>query len=215
MEKIKIAIADDHSLFASSLASLLNSVENMEVTIVASDGKELLEEVEKTGLPDVIILDVEMPVLDGFKTASKLISMYPSARIIALSMHKERSFIAKMINNGVSGYLLKNAKPEEVIEAINSVYDGGLPFNKEAVSVMKSTCRKSVEQVPLEESFTKREIEIIKYISYEYTNQEIADKLLISKSTVETHKKNIITKLNVKNAIGIALYAVSRGLVDV
>ncbi len=215
MEKIKIAIADDHSLFASTLAGLLNSVENMEVVIVASDGKELLEEVEKTGLPDVIILDVEMPVMDGFKTASRLVSRYPSARIIALSMHKERSFIAKMINNGVSGYLLKNAKPEEVIEAINSVYDGGLPFNKEAVSVMKSTCRKSVEQLPLEESFTRREIEIIKYISYEYTNQEIADKLLISKSTVETHKKNIITKLNVRNSIGIALYAVSRGLVDV
>ena len=158
--KINIAIADDHVLFAQGVANLINSVKGMQVVLIANNGLELLQGLEKIEKPDVVLMDIEMPVMDGFQTTTELMKNYPSCKIIALSMHKEESFISQMILSGVCGYLLKNAQPEEVIAAIKNVVDGGLAFNNEAVHVMKHLIVTNMRPSLTRTDFTDRELQI-------------------------------------------------------
>lgn len=212
---IKIGIADDHSIFLDSLSNLLNSVSNFKVTITANNGQELLDSCRDNGVPNVILLDLSMPIMDGFETCKELNNQYADCKVIALTMHKEKSYIARMIRNGVSGYLLKDAQVEEVIDAINKAANGGLPFNNEAIDVMRNIYKDNDGKIASINDFSSRELEIIDCVCREYTNPEIAQNLFISESTVANHKKSIFKKMKVKNTIGMAVYAVMHGLVDI
>jgi DNA-binding NarL/FixJ family response regulator len=210
--KIKIAIADDHVLFAKGVANLINSVKDMQVVLIANNGLELLKGIEQVGQPDVVLMDIEMPVMDGYQTTAELLKVYPSCKIIALSMHKEESFISQMILSGVCGYLLKNAQPEDVISAIKSVVDGGLAFNNDAISVMKCLIVNNLKPSLTRADFSERELQILELVCQEKTNQEIGNCMLISKSLVESYKQKMIKKMQVKNSVGMAIYAVQYNL---
>jgi DNA-binding NarL/FixJ family response regulator len=210
---LKIAIADDHALFAKGIANLLETVKGFSVISVSSNGQELLNSIQHTGLPDVILLDIDMPVLDGFGAMDELTRFYGPVKVIALSMYKDFGYISKMILAGVSGYLLKNVQPEALIDAVQSVADGGLAFNQEAVSVMQNMVFEEQKSTPSRKDFSIREIEIIELICREMSASEIADKLFLSKNTVENYKKALFTKMNVTSTVGIAVFAIRNRII--
>jgi DNA-binding NarL/FixJ family response regulator len=212
-KEIKIAIADDHVLFGQGLASLIDSVEGMRVVHIAENGLELLKGIKAKGMPDVILLDIEMPVMDGFQTLKELLKINPSVRVIAFSMHKEYSFISKMILSGTCGYLIKNAQPEEVINAIKTVADGGLSFNQEATAVMMNMIYTKDKTKLSRIDFTERELEIIELLCKEKSTTEIAEILCVSRSTVEFHKHSIFEKMETKSLVGMAVYAIQNKII--
>lgn len=196
MDKIKIAIVDDHQLFRDGIYSLLSSNEHFAVIISADNGLAFFQELAKDNLPDVILLDLTMPEMDGFEVLKKLRKDYKTIKAIALSMHDDGNYIMKCARSGAYGYLLKNTDPEELVEAINQVYAGKKYFNK-AIS------DRMINIMAIEGSTTKklsaRETEILSLISKGHTTKEIASQLYLSTRTVETHRVNMMKKLAVKN----------------
>lgn len=194
---IKIAIADDHQLFREGIVSLLTKNDDFEVIHSAGNGRELVDFLESNELPSVILLDLSMPELDGFEVLKIVKSKYPSIKVIALSMHDDGNYIVKCVRGGAYGYLLKNADEEELLAAIDSVLKGKKYFNQ-AIS------EKMITNMALEGKQTKKlsakEMEILERISNGATTKEIADELFISTRTVETHRANMMKKLNVKNS---------------
>lgn len=212
---ISVSIADDHTLFAEGLANMLGTMPDILIKSVSSNGVELLNSCEADGLADVVLLDIGMPVMDGFQTITELIRRYPEAKVIVISMFRDFGYISRMILAGASGYLLKNARPNELAEAVRSVADGGLAFNQEAVSVMKSMVSTDGKNNFGIVEFSERELEIIDMICKEKSSTDIAGHLHITRSAVEAHKRNIFQKINVNSAVGIAVYAVKNRIVGV
>ncbi|PLX06846.1 MAG: DNA-binding response regulator [Marinilabiliales bacterium] len=154
-----------------------------------------------------------MPVMDGFETLEHIQDKYPEVKVITLSMYNEYSFIKKMLVLGVSGYLLKNANPGEVINAIKSVADDGLAYNQEAMLVMRNLISKNEKPLPLEYDFTERELDIIKLVCEEKTSAEIADTLFLSKSSIDATKRDICQKMGVKTSVGMVAYAIRHNII--
>lgn len=212
---IKIAIADDHVLFRKGLISLLKEYESFNVSFEASNGSELLEKL-KSKKADVILLDLEMPDMNGFETVPALTKKHPDIKIIALTMHSENGIVHHLLNDGIHGFLSKNCSIDSIAEAIHSVVETGYYFNdhvskemiKDLISAKKM--KPNLKRVTLSE----REIEVIKLICKEYTNKEIADKLFISVRTVDNHRENILRKINAKNIIGVVMYAIRNKIVE-
>lgn len=193
---IKVAIADDHQLFREGIASLLSSNEDFSVVASASNGLELIQLIENGESPHVILLDLSMPVLDGFEVLKIVKSKYSNIKCIALSMHDDGNYIVKCVKGGAYGYLLKNADEEELTLAIKTVVNGKKYFNKEI-------SEKMINNMSLEGTETKKlsskEEEILGHIAEGATTKEIAELLFISTRTVETHRANMMKKLDVKN----------------
>lgn len=212
---IKIALADDHSLFRKGLISLLKEYKSFNILFEASNGAELLEKL-KTKTPDVILLDLEMPGMSGFETVPSLKKKYPGIKVIALTLHNENGIVLHLLNEGIHGFLSKNCGVDAIVDAIESVMEAGYYFNdhisKEMIKDLVSSkkIKPNFQQVVLSE----REIEIIKLICKEYTNKEIADKLFISVRTVDNHRENILRKINAKNIIGVVMYAIKNKIVE-
>ncbi len=215
MNKIRILIADDHEIFRDGIRALLEKEKNIEVIGDAANGSEVINFLENNEV-DVILMDIDMGNINGIDATFNLKKKYPEVNVLALSMYGEYNYILKMIEAGANGYILKNAGKEEMLTAINSVAAGGSYFSREVSmrlfeninKLQKSTANKS--EIPL----TNREIEILKLIAQEYSNAEIADKLFISIRTVDTHRRNLIEKLGVKNTAGLVKYAMKKGLID-
>jgi DNA-binding NarL/FixJ family response regulator len=217
---IQVYIADDHHLFIAGVKALFSEVPELELAGDAENGRALLDLLTLKKV-DVILMDINMPVMSGVETTKKIKELYPEIKILALTMFDDTLHINEMINAGASGYLLKNAGKEELVTAIKKVYAGEKyvsnevsvklierMFNKEQekTSTVASNTRKS--------ELTKREIEIIKLIAQEMTNAEIAAKLNNSPMTIITHRKNLLRKLGVKNTAGLIKYAMQNGLVE-
>ncbi len=196
MDKIKIAIVDDHQLFRDGIYSLLSLNEHFAVILSANNGRSFFEQLAKDNLPDVILLDLTMPEMDGFEVLKRLRKDYKTIKTIALSMHDDGNYIMKCARSGAYGYLLKNTDPDELVAAINQVYAGKKYFNK-AIS------DRMINIMAIEGSTTKklsaRETEILNLIAKGHTTKEIASQLYISTRTVETHRVNMMKKLSVKN----------------
>ena len=209
---IRIAIADDHLLIINGLESMLKKNKDYKFVFAATNGTELLEKLEENR-PDILLLDIQIPGMNGIDLCAIIRKQYPLVKIIALTNHEETHFVKQMMRNGASGYLLKNTDSANLSKAIERVYmneqfiDSSL--EKAMLDEMLLGKRKSAGGVVL----TKREVEILGLIANEHSNQEIADKLFISLRTVETHRLNINQKLNVKNAAGLVKEAFSRGLI--
>lgn len=216
--KIRVAVVDDHVLFATGMANLLDSVEDMSVVATAGDGKELLEKLKilkrTDELPDVILMDIQMPVMDGFQACVEVKDRFSSCKVVILSMHQESSYIYQAVISGADGFLLKNAQPEEVINAIRSVEGDGQAFNKEAVLVMKNVIADPVKAVLTRKDFSENELKILNYVCREKTNKEIADKMNLSVSSVENYKQKMIKRMGVKTSVGLAIYAIQNKIVD-
>ncbi|MGE0567081.1 MAG: response regulator [Bacteroidia bacterium] len=217
MHRIKIAVVDDHKLFRDGMKALLKDYEDLHVVFEASNGKELFDELLKRKRPlDIIILDVEMPVMDGFEVLKKLKTCYPEIMPLVVTMHNEDHLIFELVELGAKGLLLKSADIEQVVDAIYNLKAGELYFNDEiSQRVIKKLVKKEhIKRSPFNPLLSEREKMIILLICEQCTNKEIGDRLFISERTVETHKRNIFEKTKSKNSAGVVLYAVRTGLIE-
>ncbi|EPR66015.1 response regulator [Cyclobacterium qasimii] len=196
MDKFKIAIVDDHQLFRDGIHSLLSKQDNFEVVISSENGKDFFKKLKKGILPELLLLDLTMPEMNGFEVLLKLKKKYPRIKAIAISMHDDGNYIMQSIRGGAYGYLLKNADEEELLLAIDTVLKGNKYFNQEISQRMINIM--SLEGVS-PKKLSPKEMEILKLIADGQTTKEIAQKLFISTRTVETHRNNMMKKLEVKN----------------
>lgn len=218
MEALRILLVDDHPMIRVGIKSLLEDDKRIVTIDEATDGDDCLELLEKNSY-DVIIMDIKMPKKTGIDTTKEIVKKYPNAKVLALSMHDEQDYIVKMLQAGAKGYLLKNSSKEELLKAVETVSNGENYFSSDVSSIMLSkyiykefpSAKKDYKS---DIQLTKRETEIIKMISEELTNAEIADKLGISVRTVDTHRRNLLQKLDVKNTAGLVRYALQNGLLD-
>ena len=212
---IKIIIADDHQLFIDGIKSILKSIRNMEIIGEVNNGNLLLELLEQQQC-DVILMDINMPEMNGIDATKLIKSKFPEIRILMLTMYSSRDYIEKLLRVGADGYILKNTGKEELQEAIETVYKGESFFSKEVTErIMEGLQKKkTAEKNAYVVEITEREIDVLKLIVQEFTTTEIAEKLFISTHTVETHRKNLISKLNVRNIAGLVKYAMQHGLVE-
>lgn len=210
MTKIRLLIADDHKIMLEGIVSLLQSENTFEVAATAANGYEVMELVNKNEF-DVCLLDINMPGLDGMEAAKLLKATKPDIKIIMLTTYNDKEIISELIHIGVSGYLLKNSDKSELVEAIKKVMMGRYYFSAEVEEIiMKGVGEKKNTEVIV---LTEREIEIVKLLGREYTNEKIASELHISYRTVETHRKNIMQKTKSHNLAGLLKHAYSKGLI--
>jgi DNA-binding NarL/FixJ family response regulator len=212
---IKVAVVDDHSLFRAGLVSLLKDYEELRVVIEAADGTELLEKMKRTP-PHVVLLDIEMPGMNGIETTERLREKFPSTRIIVITMHNEDEYIFELISKGAHGFLPKHKTVEEVVDAIYSVMETGRYYNEKIASALVNGSRGLVKSMHLPPSeLTGKETEILKLVCLQKTNKEIAGLLGIGIRTVESHRNSILHKTGTKNTAGLVIYALKHKLISV
>ena len=216
MPKWTVYIADDQTLFRKGMSRLVRSFKHVDTVRTASNGKELLDLVAEKR-PDVILMDLEMPVMDGVEATEKIIAKYEDVKIIILSMHDSENQIFYMIEAGAHAFLLKNAEPEEVEEAIASVILKDFYQNELVNAAMRNVAvrRKKAESRPVfqaQVSLSDREKEILVLVSRELTNKEIGEKLSLSEKTIENHKARMMDKIGSRNSIGLVKYGYETGI---
>lgn len=209
MDTIKIIIADDHTLFISGLQLLLNDQDWIEVIDIANDGKELLDMLPKAH-PDLVLLDINMPVLNGLDTARYIKQTYPFIKLIMLSTYNEEHLIDKAKQTGVNGYLLKNSSKDELLQTISMVMNNQTSFPY--LQPKEENIFDKQDNFLKQFNLTKRETEIILLLKNNFTNQQIADKLFLSIYTVETHRKNIMQKLGLKSPAALMKFIIENNL---
>jgi len=216
MSKIKITIADDYKIYREGLKVGLSADDKLEVISEADNGEELLKALE-TSSPDVILMDLKMPILDGLEATKIVRKKYPSIKVLVVSMYEDDKFIIHLMENGANGYLLKNAEPDEIRRSIYSVHENGYYFND---LVNKALLKKLVLKNNLKPSFnqnidlTEREQEVLKMICEEKTAAEIAKEIFLSPRSVEGIRQRLIEKIGVRNTAGLVMFAVKNGLVE-
>ncbi len=216
MDRIRILIADDHQILRESLVAYLAQKATFEVVGEAANGHEALREAIRL-LPDVVILDISLPLLNGLDVAAQLKSKAPGIKVVILTMHKNEGFIKKAFQSGVAAYLLKENALEELLKAIEVVVQGGIYISDKISSIVISgflSNQSGVKQAETERVST-REREVLQLLAEGYSNKEIADKLNLSLKTVETHRFNIMRKLGLHSIADIVLYAVRNHIIEV
>ena len=206
---IKVFIIDDHPMVVAGLHSLLGRLENIEVAGAVSNAFDAIPFLKKNKT-DVILLDINLPDISGIDLCKKIQKEFPEIKILGISTFSERSYISRMIENGASGYLIKSASAEEIEEAINTVLKGKIYLSVSMEHIAKPLSIIPSDNLP---ALTKREKEILQLISEGLTNNQIAEKLFISPLTVDSHRKNLLTKLNVNNTASLIKLAVQNGLI--
>lgn len=209
MEKLSVIIADDHTLFINGLCMLLQGEADIEVLSVAANGKEMLHLLHNYS-PNLVLLDINMPGINGFEVLKRIKDYYPKIKVIMLSTYNEEHLIEKAKTEGANGYLFKNAEKAELLQVMRSVAQGQFCF----------PCKQPVVNSQLNEpdpflkqfQLTKREVELLQFIKQNYTNQQMADHLHLSIYTVETHRKNIMQKLNLKNPVELTRFILQYNL---
>ena len=213
MSKIKLLIADDHTMFLQGIISLLENETNIEIVGKAVNGIEALEVIKK-GTVDFIILDISMPEMDGSALSKILKKEHSNVKILIVSTHSNVMLVSRLIRIGVHGYLLKNAEKSELLQAIYTIAKGENYFSEELEEKHLLNKSKIEKQISNLTELSSREKEILVLIAHEYNTAEIAEKTFISLNTVNTHRRNLLSKLNAKNTAGLVKYAVENGLVD-
>jgi DNA-binding NarL/FixJ family response regulator len=213
---IRVFITDDHEIYLEGLALLLGKQDGIEVIGTATSGKELLEQVQ--GLQaDVLLLDVYLPDIGEEELLQQIRAVRPGLRIIYLTLLRGTRYIHKLSRYTIQGYVLKNASLDELLLALKTVHDGGSYFSKDIhIGDRDEDFRNTItiEDKQIDEILSRRELEVLRLICKEYSNAEIAEKLFLSVSTVETHRKNLIAKLGVNNTVGLVKFALRNNLID-
>lgn len=215
VRKIRIAIADDHQLFLKGMALLIKGFDDMRVIIEAENGKELLEKI-KEKQPDIVLMDLEMPVLDGMDATALIRKKYPDIKIIGLTQYDDDKLIGYMMREGASAYLLKTSDPEKVEDVIWAVMEKGSYYNEKVARAMHKGLADQQKKPGFAQAgdITERELNVLKLVCKELTTIEIGDRLCITASAVEKHRQSLLHKLNVKNTAGLVKYAMENGLAD-
>ncbi len=212
---IRVAIADDHSLVRSGIALILNAKEDIAVVQQSSNGKELLDGL-KANRPDVILLDIEMPVLSGPDTLVEIRKTEPNIPVLILTMHQNEAFIIKMMELGANGYLLKDTKPDEVTTAIYKVVESKFYFSElVSTALLNKVSNPSLDtdvRVGSHE-LTSREVDVLRLICKEHTTSEIGEKLFLSPKTIEGYRKILMEKTGSRNMAGLVLYSIKHGII--
>ncbi len=214
MKDIKILLVDDHQIIIDGLKSLLNDTEGIRVVSDSNNGKNAIELLEVLDI-DVILMDIDMPVMNGLDAAKIIKENKPDIKVVILSMHSEKAMVKDLINIGIDGYLLKNSSKEELIDTIEKVSGGEKYFSSDITLSLLAEDNTKMEKDSLAKgiNLTTREVEIIKLIAEGFTNKEIGQKLFISHRTVDTHRTNLMKKLEVNNVAGLISYAIKKGIV--
>jgi DNA-binding NarL/FixJ family response regulator len=216
MKKIKIAIADDYKIFRDGIKVGLLNDDNLEVVLEADNGEDLLAGFEKT-MPDVVIMDLKMPIMDGMEATKVIKKKYSTVKVLVVTMYEDDKFIIHLMENGANGYLLKNADAEEIKKSIYAVHENGYYFND---VVNKALLKKLVLKGNFKPSFnqdvelTERELEVLKLICEEKTAAEIGKELFLSPRSVEGIRQRLIEKVGVRNTAGLVMFAIKNGLLD-
>lgn len=219
MRKIKLALCDDHTLFRVGMATILGQVQDFELILEASNGQELIDRIARK-TPDVVLLDLQMPVMDGTATADYMREHYPLVKIVVLTMHDEDRMVLHLLEKGVSGYLLKDAEAGEVEKAVRKVMDEGVYLNEFVSRAMlrKMTNKTRVDK-PINAFYnskillSEREKEVLVLICEGLSTNEISEKIFLSPRTVEGHRLRILEKTGTKNTAGMVAYAFKNSLV--
>lgn len=215
-KEIKVFIADDHTLFRKAMVNLLHTFKRVSAIKDAENGKALLDLI-KHETPDVAIIDLQMPIMDGAETCERLIAKYPDVKIIILTMHDSEKYMLHMIELGVHAFLLKNSEPDELERAIYSVYDKDFYHNDLVASLLRKSVRDNItanRPAFNRHNLSDREKEVVILICKELTIREIAHKLSLSENTVRNHRANIMDKIGVQNMVGMVKYAYDSGLIS-
>jgi DNA-binding NarL/FixJ family response regulator len=207
-DKIHIAIVDDHTLFRNGVAALMAEFDELEVVFEAENGQQMQQALAKHAKPDVILMDINMPLMDGYASTKWIKQNYPKVRVLALSMFEDDKAVIQMIKCGAGGYVLKESRPRELLEAIKSIHEKGVYIN-DMVSgkLLRSVTDK--EELP---DITKKELEFLKLCCSELTYKEIADQMFVSPRTVDNYREALFLKLNLKSRSGLVLYAIQKGI---
>lgn len=209
-----IIIVDDHALFRNGLKLLLNTSPKFKVIAEASNGKEFINLLNIVPV-DIVLLDIQMPEMNGIEAAQIALKNCPNLKIITLSMYGDEEYYHKMVNLGVCGFLMKDSDIDEVFKALNSVIEGKNYFSQELLqNIIKNIHGNNPDEIVLK-NLTQREIEIIQLICQGYSNMEIGEKLFLSKRTVEKHRANIMEKTNTNNTASLVMFAIKHNIVKI
>jgi two-component system invasion response regulator UvrY len=213
-KQIQVAIADDHTLLRKALAKLVGSFEDYTVLFEAGNGKEIKKKINEHLVPDLILLDVNMPEMDGFETATWLNKNYPRIKILALSMFSDERTIIRMLRQGARGYVMKNIDPDELKRALDSVMKKNFYLSEEISGKIISGLNKDVDKLEDLPALTQREKDFLRLICSEITYKDIAAKMYVSPRTVDEYRNSLFEKLKVKSRVGLVMYAIRNGLAE-
>jgi two-component system response regulator NreC len=216
MRKIRILLADDHTILRAGLKMMLNAQSDMEVVGEAQDGRYALHEAQRL-LPDIVLMDITMPDLSGIEATKQIKKLLPDVKVLILTMHEHDEYVFQALRAGASGYMLKEAADTELITALHVIQSGQFYLSPTAQSVVVGDYLQRVRTGEEKDSYstlTEREREILKLVAEGYTNNQIAERLVISPKTVDTHRTHIMDKLNLHSRAELVKYAMRRGLLE-
>jgi len=215
--KIRVLLAEDHTIVRKGLRALLDDETDIEVVGEAEDGRETVRQVERVH-PDVVLMDITMPLLNGVEATRQIKAQYPEVQVLGLTRHENEEYIYQLLRAGASGYVVKQAAPAELVEAIRAVFEGDTflspSINPSMVEEYIRQAKAMVKKGP-DERLTPREREVLQLVAEGRTNREIAQVLSISVKTVEHHRANLMSKLDLYNAAELTQYAIRKGVIDV
>ena len=213
-KRIKLLLVDDHPIVLDGIKSHLCAQPDFEVVGDASNGQDALRKAKLT-LPDVVLMDISMPHMNGLEAIAGLRKQVPNAKVLVLTMHDNREYIAQVVRSGARGYLLKDSAPAELVGAIKAVYGGEVYFSPSVSKVLieqMADSQRSGADNPVPQHLTDREREVLSLIAEGLLNKQIADRLGIGVRTIETHRERIMRKLDIHTVAGLTKYAIARGM---
>jgi len=216
--KASVAVVDDHVLLRNGLATLIRSLDKYSVLFEAANGKDFIQQLQPRFLPDIVLLDINMPEMDGYETALWLKRNHPQIKVLALSMYDNENAIIRMMKNGAKGYILKDIDPLEFRVALDSLIRKGFYYSEMVTGKLIHAVNNMDEPgQPIQKLVTlnEREIDFLKYACSELTYKEIADKMFVSPRTVDGYRDTLFEKLSLKTRVGLVLYAIKNGIVNV
>jgi two-component system, NarL family, invasion response regulator UvrY len=214
-KNIQVAIADDHSLLRNALAKLINGFEGYNVVMEADNGKDLCHKLAQNVLPDIVLLDVNMPEMDGFETTQWLHKKYPQIKVLALSMLSDERTIIKIFRLGAKGYLLKNTDSAELKTALDSVMNKNVYLSEYVSGKLVSGLHNKVDEDEKETVLNEKEREFLRWTCSELSYKEIAEKMFLSPRTVDDYRQSLFNKLKVHSRVGLVMYAIKNGVTEV
>lgn len=215
MENIRIALVDDHVVLRHGLTMLITAL-GYNVLFEGSNGKEMIRKIDPQNLPDIVLMDINMPEMDGYEATIWLKTHHPSVRVLTLSMYDDESAIIRMLKNGSRGYILKESEPDDLKRAINDVFTHGVHYTQRVTSKLLHALNEdgSPGQVKQLLGLSEREIEFLKLACTEMTYKEIADVMHLSPRTIDGYREALFEKLNIKNRVGLVLFAIRHNIIQ-